>query len=109
MEKIETFDIETYLSKEVYEMFDSHSGKPIAYFRIQKTRIPEELFSKNYSRMMYSNSNNSWVYLVRKVTREECIELYGPITNEEFGPRGGWKSVTFGTNKFGHDFLRPLV
>ena len=107
MEKIKYFEIETYLSKEVFELQDSYSGKPIAYFKTQTSRIPEDLFKENYDKMLYSNSMNAWIYLTRKVTREECIKLYGDITHEEYGPRGGWKSVTFGTTKFKHDFLRP--
>ena len=99
--------IENYLSGEVYEMKDPHSGKPIAYFKTQVERMPEEVFNKNRHNMVYSNTNNTWLYLVKKVTREECIELYGPITNEEYGIRGGWKSVTFGKTKFVSDYLRP--
>jgi len=100
-------NINNYLSEKVYELCDSWSGKPIAYYRVQTSRIPEELFNENFDRMYYSNGNNEWLYLERKVTRGECVELYGDITEEEFGPRGGWKSVTFGKTKFKHEFLRP--
>lgn len=102
-------NINDYLSEKEFELKDSYSGKPVAYYKIQRIRIPEELFSKNRDKMLYSNCNETWMYLTRKVTRKECIKLYGPITHEEYGPRGGWKSVTFGTTKFGHDFLRPQL
>jgi len=100
-------DIKDYLSEKTYELFDGMSGKPVAYYKSQTKRIPEELFNQNFNKMYYSNSGGAWIYIERKVTREECIKLYGEITNEEFGPRGGWKSVTFGTTKFIHEYLRP--
>ena len=99
-------NIELYLSEELYELKDIYSGKPVAYYRIQQRRIPEDIFSENTHKLVYSIECNKWLYIVRKVTREECIKLYGPITNEEYGPRGGWKSVTFGTTRFAHDYLR---
>jgi hypothetical protein len=40
------------------------------------------------------------------ITREKAIEKYGEISSEEIGPRGGWKSVTFGTTKFTSKLLR---
>jgi hypothetical protein len=100
-------NIKDYLSEKTYELLDGYSGKPIAHFRIQTSRIPEGVFNENRHKMYFSQSNQTWVYIDRKVTREECIELYGPITEEEYGPRGGWKSVTFGTTKFIHDYMRP--
>ena len=101
-------NIHDYLSEQTYELNDAICGKPVAYVRTQTSRIPEELFTENFEKMVYTNSNNMWVYIERKVTREECIKLYGEITDEEYGPRGGWKSVTFGKTKFKHGYLRPI-
>ena len=42
----------------------------------------------------------TWFLITKALTRKEAIEAYGAITDEEFGPRGGWKSVTFGDKKF---------
>ena len=33
-------------------------------------------------------------------TGDNAIKKYGKITNEELGPRGGFRSVTFGDKKF---------
>ena len=70
--------------------------------------IPEELFIQNRDKMYFYRAYDMWIYIDRKVTREECIKLYGPITEEVYGPRGGWKSVTFGTTKFIHDYRRTV-
>jgi hypothetical protein len=43
---------------------------------------------------------SKWYLIVKRMTREDAIEKYGPVTDEEWGPRGGWKSVTFGKKKF---------
>lgn len=43
---------------------------------------------------------SQWALVVHTLTREEAIAKYGPITDEEFGPRGGFQSVTFGTKRF---------
>jgi hypothetical protein len=50
----------------------------------------------------------AWYLITHHLTREEAIKKYGEITDEEFGPRGGWRSVTFGTTKFRSKYLKPI-
>jgi len=45
--------------------------------------------------------------IIKTLTRQKAIEKYGVITEEIFGARGGWKSVTFGQKKFLSTYLRP--
>lgn len=99
-------DFENYLCKRETEvMFDSNCGKPVMWGYKIVNVMPDELFSKlkklksvsiEYIRS-YPEQN---VVVTRKLTREDAIEKYGEITDEEYGPRGGWKSVTFGKTKF---------
>lgn len=42
----------------------------------------------------------TWYLITKTLSREEAIQKYGNITKEEFGPRGGYKSVTFGEKLF---------
>lgn len=98
-------NINEYLSEKQFDLTDSWSGKPVAKYRIVRD-MPSELFGQNRDKMVCLTPG-VWGYVDSIVTREECIELYGPITEEEYGPRGGWKSVTFGTTKFKSDYLRP--
>ncbi len=96
------------------QLSDSSCGEPIAWgFRLNKKCDSEtwanlkkhgELF---FTGDPYSISATNWSLLTKKLTREEAIEKYGSITNEEFGPQGGWKSVTFGKKHFVSNFLRP--
>lgn len=50
---------------------------------------------------------SNWYLIAKHLTREEAIQKYGKVTEEIFGPRGGWKSVTFGDKKFGSDCVAP--
>lgn len=99
-------NIQDYLSTQSYDLIDSWSGKPVGIYR-HLNNIPTELFNEYRHKMICLNMGQ-WVYLEKVVTREECIELYGPITEEVFGTRGGWKSVTFGSTKFISKYLKPL-
>jgi hypothetical protein len=97
-------ELTNFLSDKVYEMFDSYSGKPVAWYRVVKD-MPTHLFNQNRHRIEYIGDR--WGYIEKSITREECIEKYGEITHEEYGPRGGWKSVTFGVTTFRSNRLRP--
>jgi hypothetical protein len=81
-------------------IYDSYSGETISWgFRIT-SHIGEERFSSLSKfgglKCVYPN----WFLITRNLTAEEAIHLYGPITEIERGPRGGFKSVTFGDKKF---------
>lgn len=98
-------NLDPFLSEQTYNLNDSSSGKPVATYRIVKD-MPSFLFNENRDKIEYMGSH--WGYVTSSITREECIKLYGEITNEEFGPRGGWKSVTFGKTRFISNRLRPI-
>ena len=90
-------------------IYDGGSGGPIAWgFKIVR-HLGEERFQAlwKYGRLECVGSSGQWVVVTKYITREEANEKYGEITNEEFGPRGGWRSVTFGDKTFISDILRP--
>jgi len=81
-------------------LFDSWCGKPVAWgFEILK-RISDKRFAALGDYGSLECSYPTWFLIVRRLTRVEAVTLYGPVSAEGFGPRGGWKSVTFGTTKF---------
>lgn len=86
---------------------DSLSGEPVGWGWPVIGRMGEELWNEaqGYGQMVYDHGQ--WFLIHRTLTREEAIKKYGPITNEEYGPRGGWKSVTFGSTLFKHKCLKP--
>lgn len=89
--------------------YDSGCGKPVAWgFKLIQYLSAEKfelLRSHGELACDYSGSTSTWFFIVKRLTREDAIKIYGDVTSEEFGPRGGWKSVTFGTTTF---FSREL-
>ena len=92
--------------------FDSYCGEPVAWGFKLLTKLAEERFNalREFGELECDNSGFSptWFLVVKKLTRDDAIEKYGQITNEEFGPRGGWKSTTFGTTKFIYRSVAPV-
>jgi len=79
---------------------DGYCGEPIAWGR--DSQGPDEILKDNEHKecIHLGYGEPVWIIVEKYLTREEAIQKYGAITNEEFGPRGGWKSVTFGDKKF---------
>ncbi len=84
--------------------FDNWCGEPIAWgFRITR-RIGEDRFSNlhKFGKIEFIGSpyDGGWCLIVKELTHKEAIEKYGDVTDLEVGPRGGFKSITFGDKKF---------
>ncbi len=52
-------------------------------------------------------TRGEWALVVHKLPREEAEAQFGPVTEEEYGPRGGWKHVVFGETAFHAQCLHP--
>ena len=48
----------------------------------------------------------SWFLITQKLTANKAKQLYGPKGKDEYGPMGGWKSVTFGDKRFISDVFK---
>ena len=82
------------------QLYDSDCGEPVGWgFKILHY-LGDERFNMLHKFGNLECSYPSWFLITKKLTREEAIKKYGKITNEEFGSRGGWKSVTFGKKQF---------
>ena len=81
-------------------IFDGWCGETIAWgFRIV-SRLGDDRFNALMGHGSVECVGGDWFLIVRKLTRSEAAGKLGDVTDEEFGPRGGWKSVTFGETKF---------
>jgi len=84
-------------------IFDSYCGKPVMWgFEIKNT-LGESAFSelKKFGELVCSGGyRTSWYLITQKLTRAKATKLYGPKEHDEYGPRGGWKAVTFGDKRF---------
>jgi hypothetical protein len=86
--------LHNYLSEKQYDLTDPYSGKTIGHFRVV-SNMPSDMFNENRHKMFYlGDIIKGWGYLEEVYTRDKMVELYGPITNEEFGPRGGLRPTT---------------
>lgn len=84
-------------------IYDSHSGKPIAWgFEILNNLGDrfDDLRGQCELHCVYPN----WFVVTNWLQMNEAIELYGEITEVNRGPKGGFKYVRFGTTQFGHRF-----
>lgn len=87
--------------------FDSYCGEPVAWgFKLQ-TRLAEDRYDAlcKHGKMTFVDPSQ-WVLVLRHLTRETASKVYGPLTAEERGPRGGFISVTFGTKTFATRYLK---
>lgn len=92
-------------------LYDGHCGEPIAWgFEIRR-RLEEERFGAlgKYGQLeCISGMNPTWVVVVKRLTVDEAIAKYGPMTDLKLGPRGGFRSVTYGAHTFFSRHLCPV-
>jgi hypothetical protein len=48
-----------------------------------------------------------WVYVERWLKPSEAVEVYGAVSALDIGPRGGFKSVTYGVTMFCNRHMDP--
>lgn len=83
-------------------------GEPIAWgfsiiSHLGETRLNELSRRYNVRRIAFGRM----CVLTKILTRKEAMQKYGPVTEEKYGPRGGWQYVMFGDKKFDSEFLKP--
>jgi hypothetical protein len=83
------------------QIIDSFSGEPIGWGHKLLAHLGdrfEEL--SDYGDPEYTRQTDQWLLITRWLTPSEARAKYGEVTNLEVGPRGGFKSVTFGSTRF---------
>ncbi len=70
-------------------------------------RLIKWLIKEDFEHLRYSSSygtiycyGGSWYLIIKWLTPQEAIEKYGKMTHLEIGPKGGFRSVTYGEKKF---------
>jgi hypothetical protein len=93
-----------FLGEYGVQVVDPESGEPVGWgYPLIKNAGEEkwqELGQLGKLEYVREGRNGTWHLITSKLTREQAIEKYGPVTEEIYGPRGGWKYVVFGTTKF---------
>lgn len=101
-------ELEPYLGTFGPQVYDSWCDEPVGWGYKIIRHCGDEIWSKLLvlGEPVCFNDGD-WVLITKSLTRKEAETQYGPVTDEEFGPRGGWKSVTFGDKKFTSKCLKP--
>lgn len=82
-------------------IFDAYCGEPTMWGFEIVNHLGEERFSKLYDYgSLECLGKGKWFLIKKKLTRAEAIEKYGEVTNVDLGPRGGFRSITFGSTTF---------
>lgn len=108
-EKLIKYDVDLskykdYVSSEEEAVaYDCDCGEPIKWGYKIINRMPEDLFNSLYNikwGKLECIEWGHWAIVTKNLEYEEAVEKYGKVTNEEFGPRGDFRSITFGTTCF---------
>lgn len=89
------------------QLYDGYCGEPIAwgfpitkYLGTERWEELKQLGAVEYGSWDSHAGRGRYYFITRWLTREEAEQTYGPVTEEEYGPQGGWKSVVFGDKRF---------
>lgn len=74
---------------------DGWCGEPIAWARVGNPVIQREW------------TEHGWVAVTDRLSPDEAVRKYGPITELVVGRNGGFESVTYGVTKFVSRFVDP--
>lgn len=106
MENKKPEGFESFLGPYKIVAYDSYSGEPVSWgFKVIK-HLGDKLSSELREKYELEYIDYEYFLISKKLTREDAIKLYGPITHEEFGPKGGWKYIEFGGMKFSYKNLK---
>lgn len=94
-----------FLSQYGPHVIDKTAQVAVGYgYAIVGEKMGDELWQElsKYGKQVFVNPGPQgyWALITSQLTKEEAIATFGPITNIEYGPRGGWKSTTYGNVKF---------
>lgn len=91
---------ETDISEYGICTYDSYCGEPTGWgYKILKHLGPD-IFNALSEQGEMVCIYPEWFLVTKRLTKEEAIAKYGEITDTKIGPRGGFKSETYGTTTF---------
>jgi hypothetical protein len=90
------------------QFFDGSCGEPIAWGHAVLARMDEENWkiAAEYGQLECDHGSGNWplkfnwFLISKRLTPEEARKQYGEVNAVETGPRGGFRSVTYGTKRF---------
>jgi len=105
-EQIAKLQNDGYLSSFKPCFFDSWCGEPVSWgYEILK-RMGDDMWAETShlgrKECAYGSGGN-WYLITKYLSKEEAISKYGEVTKTDRGPRGGYRSETYGLKTFSTD------
>jgi len=98
---------EQYLGEYGECLFDGWCGECVAWGFEITSHMGEEKFEKLRSQYLLECCYPTWYLIVKVLGHRAAVRKYGKVTDSVRGPRGGWKSETFGEEKFISKWVSP--
>jgi len=94
-----------YLGEFGPQVIDKNAGVAVGYgHAIVGEKLGQDAWLElsAYGKQVYVNPGPQgyWVLVTKVLSKIEAVQTYGPITSVQYGPRGGFKSVTYGKTTF---------
>ncbi len=92
-----------YLGNYCPQYYDSYCGEIIMWGYSIRKRLGQDLWEEisEFGELVCDHGYPAvWSLITKKLTYNEAVEKYGSVTDVELGPRGGFRSITFGGKKF---------
>lgn len=86
-----------------YGVVATDGKEPVGWgYPIIGEKMGEEMWMEfgQLGKLDFDYFTKKWTLVTQTLSDAEAISKYGPITNVEYGPRGGYKSITFGSTRF---------
>jgi len=91
---------ETDLGSYTELLYDSSCGETVSWgFKILRPLGDRFNALRQFGKLVCL-SPGQWALEVKSLTHEEALEKYGEVTSRPEGPRGGWRSITYGERTF---------
>lgn len=90
--------------------YDAICGEPVAWGYPVLRHLGDELWAKAQALGTMECEHGfapKWFLVAKHLMPAEARKKYGEVTNIEVGPRGGFRSVTYGTKRFFTKKLDP--
>jgi hypothetical protein len=100
-------EFNTYLGHFGEQIFDSWCGKCVGWGYKLIRHCGDEMFAELGKHGSLDCVYPNWYLITKRLSINEAIHQYGDIEEVEVGPRGGFRTVTFGKTKFCQKELDP--
>lgn len=93
-------ELKKYLGEYRAVLFDSLSGEPVSWGYPITTRVGEVVWKQLSKLGSLECSYPNWYLVTKTLDHKKALSKYGEVTNIELGPRGGFRSITYGKTQF---------